>query len=558
MTPTQLLVLHSALTLLLQSSVSFSSLRSLTTLTSYWKHFDDCRDESYGTSLESFGKRFYEKHGREPVCAVDFYLSFYRFQEAVKTKNVGRSAHDIMRTMRANMMNFISNFLEAGIKVVLVVDGEYKPSVKRLRHMSKYTTVKLEETRYRDFTREMNIPVVHAPGEGEAQCAHMQRYGLADFAYSFDSDVIIFGARRILRKLIRPKDAPRNALSRYFVYDIPDNHKWASPATLLCYAMVRGGDYHKGGVNMLDVAAEKICQTADWAEKLYAISTSDERAVMKQTLLLQWRKELQAEISKGGYLSINRSAVLNNPELKDIHAYLTPRIHHEYDFASVPEIRFNLEFFKADEWFVEDDRTCMMTLRLARIGLTYHLKNLEDPELFTFKNEMNTSCDKEVYKIKYCPFYINQYPRHVCDDCPRKDSTVSASMLMQSKYDHKQRYVDMVAAKKGKPKGKKTTKQPQPTRQALSTVDVNRASLSRAPSKRKFAGSSGAAAKKSSTGMSTSSIVYDFRDLDDSDESDFTPKMMMPTIITPKRNTAKTITPMTSGYSIEDSIVLSD
>lgn len=450
------------------------------------------------------------------------------------------------------MMNFVSNFLEAGIKIVLVVDGEYKPSVKRLGYIPKYTTDKLEETRYRDFAREMNIPVVHAPGEGEAQCAHMQRYGLADFAYSFDSDVIIFGARRILRKLIKPKDAPKNSPNRYFVYDIPDNHKWASPATLLCYAMVRGGDYHKGGYNMMDVAAERICQTADWAEKLYKISTSDERAVMKQTLLLQWRKELQAEISKGGYLGISRTAVLNIPELKDIHAYLTPRIHHEYAFSTVPEIRFNLEFFLADEWFVEDDRTCMMTLRLARFGLTYHLKNLEDPELFTFKNEMNTSCDKEVYKIKYCPFYINQYPRHVCDDCPRKDSTVSASMLMQSKYDHKQRYVDMVAAKKKKPtKQPPSTKQPQPNRQALSPVDANRAGLSRAPSKRKFAGSSGAAAKKSSTGMSTSSVGYDFSDID-SDESDLTPKTMAPKTTTPKT------TPMTSGYSIEDSIVLSD
>lgn len=533
---------------------------SSTPLTSYWKHFDDCREDSgEGTSLEGFGKYFYEKHGREPVCAVDFYLSFYQFQEAVKNKNIGKTPHDVMRTMRANMMNFVSNFLEAGIKVVLVVDGEFKPAVKRLRHISKYTTDALDITRYKEFAREMNIPVVHAPGEGEAQCAHMQRYGLADYAYSCDSDVLIFGARRILRKLIKPKDATRGTPNRYSVYDIPDDHKWASPATLLCYAIVRGGDYHKGGSNMCEVAAEKICQTGDWADRLYKISTmKDVGAVQRVRLLLQWRDELQAEI-KNGLLGISRSAVLHELEPTNIQAYLSPRIHHEYDFSTVPEISFNLKYFLTDEWFIEDDRTCMMTLRLARIGLTYHLKNLEDPELFTFRNEMNTSCDKEVYKIKYCPFYINQYPRHQCYDCPRKDSTVSASMLMQSKYDHKQRYVDMVAAKKGKSKSKgkadRTTetsssaakKKSTPARPALATVDKNRVGLSRAPAKRKFAGATSSAPKRSTVEKGTSSMMIldsDISDLDDSDDENH---------VAPK-----TITPPQSGYSIDDSIVLSD
>lgn len=52
-----------------------------------------------------------------------------------------------------------------------------------------------------DILRELNVDVVIAPYEADAQIAYMVKEGLADFAISEDSDLIAYGCPRVLMKL---------------------------------------------------------------------------------------------------------------------------------------------------------------------------------------------------------------------------------------------------------------------------------------------------------------------------------------------------------------------
>lgn len=43
-------------------------------------------------------------------------------------------------------------------------------------------------------------PRQQAPGEAEAQLAHMNKVGLIDAVLTDDSDALVFGARTVIRK----------------------------------------------------------------------------------------------------------------------------------------------------------------------------------------------------------------------------------------------------------------------------------------------------------------------------------------------------------------------
>ncbi|HET7324300.1 MAG TPA: flap endonuclease-1 [Halococcus sp.] len=58
----------------------------------------------------------------------------------------------------------------------------------------------------RELLSLLDVPVVEAPAEGEAQAAHMARSGTVDYAGSEDYDTLLFGSPRTLRGLTSKGD----------------------------------------------------------------------------------------------------------------------------------------------------------------------------------------------------------------------------------------------------------------------------------------------------------------------------------------------------------------
>ncbi|WP_458187316.1 flap endonuclease-1 [Haladaptatus sp. NG-WS-4] len=71
-------------------------------------------------------------------------------------------------------------------------------------HTQRLTPVIQETTR--ELLEMLDVPVVEAPAEGEAQAAHMARRGAVDYTGTEDYDALLFGSPLTLRKLTSKGD----------------------------------------------------------------------------------------------------------------------------------------------------------------------------------------------------------------------------------------------------------------------------------------------------------------------------------------------------------------
>ena len=79
-------------------------------------------------------------------------------------------------------------------------EGEDSARIATLQSRTQRLTDTIHETT-RGLLARLDVPVVEAPAEGEAQAAHMARTGVADYVGSEDYDALLLGAPHTLRQL---------------------------------------------------------------------------------------------------------------------------------------------------------------------------------------------------------------------------------------------------------------------------------------------------------------------------------------------------------------------
>jgi len=87
-------------------------------------------------------------------------------------------------------------------------DAREAGDVERVAALDSRTqrlTDTIQETS-RELLALLDVPVVEAPAEGEAQCAHMARRGDVDYVGTEDYDALLFGAPETLRQLTSKGD----------------------------------------------------------------------------------------------------------------------------------------------------------------------------------------------------------------------------------------------------------------------------------------------------------------------------------------------------------------
>lgn len=167
------------------------------------------------------------------TLAVDGHAELYQFLALIRSPDgtplmtsTGRvTSHLVGLFYRTTRL-----MADYGLRLVFVFDGQ-PPSLKqtelaRRREIRARYTAEAEEARAagetarayskatmtsrltgemvdeaRELLRLLGLPVVQAPGEGEAQAAHMARRGDVWAAASKDYDTLLFGAPRLLRFL---------------------------------------------------------------------------------------------------------------------------------------------------------------------------------------------------------------------------------------------------------------------------------------------------------------------------------------------------------------------
>ncbi|KAJ8011166.1 hypothetical protein DPEC_G00055350 [Dallia pectoralis] len=107
-------------------------------------------------------------------------------------------------------------FLEHDIKPVFVFDG--KPPVEKRAVLEKRAhaagwssarssgSVSSQTQDCHQLLKLMGIPMIQAPGDGEALCAHLVKQGKVDAVASEDMDTLAFGGNVVIRQLNAKKD----------------------------------------------------------------------------------------------------------------------------------------------------------------------------------------------------------------------------------------------------------------------------------------------------------------------------------------------------------------
>ncbi|XP_019899742.2 arf-GAP domain and FG repeat-containing protein 1b isoform X5 [Esox lucius] len=142
------------------------------------------------------------------VIALDTSIVLNQFRTAVPhLQHLGPLTGLFFRTL---------TFLEHDIKPVFVFDG--KPPVEKRAVLEKraqaagWSSASCSgnlSTQTQDclqLLKLMGVPIIQAPGDGEALCAHLVKQGKVDAVASEDMDTLTFGGNILIRQLNAKKD----------------------------------------------------------------------------------------------------------------------------------------------------------------------------------------------------------------------------------------------------------------------------------------------------------------------------------------------------------------
>ncbi len=238
------------------------------------------------------------------VVSVDAYNWLYQFVTIIRDRTTGEPLTDERGRVTSHLSGIFyrtSKLIGSGIKTVWVFDGrppEFKRVVREraearaeaeerlkkaveigdleeIRVASQQAATVTEEMidQAKTLLRLMGIPVIQAPSEGEAQCAHMCRTGMVYSTASQDFDSLLFGSSRLVRNLSitgRKKMPGKNEYVRVRPELIELEGALASLGVtreqLIILSMLVGTDYNPGIKGIGPKRALKIVKEAGTLE----------------------------------------------------------------------------------------------------------------------------------------------------------------------------------------------------------------------------------------------------------------------------------------------------
>jgi len=222
----------------------------------------------------------------QKVVAIDAYNHLYQFLTTIRAPD-GSFFTDPKGNVTSHLIGLFSrttHLMKLGIRPVYVFDGEV-PWLKKgeIQHRAELKVEAAERfkeaeeagdvedmkrfaARATRLTKEMvkdakeviealGLPLVQAPGEGEAQAARMVTKGSAFAVASQDADSLLFGATRLVRNLSIEGRRKKAGVIGYS-YVNPEvimlqevlSTLNITQEQLICLAMLVGTDYNKGGI----------------------------------------------------------------------------------------------------------------------------------------------------------------------------------------------------------------------------------------------------------------------------------------------------------------------
>lgn len=293
---------------------------------SLWKHLGDGKR----VSLAAFAAQFYLEHGRPLRLAVDIAIWLFQIQSGQGGTN------PILRTFYYRILRLIS----LNIQPLFVFDGPHKPLYKRNKKVGgpNVQTASLDDYNAKELLDKFGMPWHVAPGEAEAECAHLQMLGLVDAVLSEDVDTMMFGCTMMLRNWhAQGSSKTPTHVDIYQAQSVLDSFDIDRQGMILV-AMMSGGDYLPDGIANCGAKTAVDAAKAGFGKELCALAPSDRDGFS------EWRERLQGELTTNvsKYFSRRNNTIrIPNtfPNMEVLKNYTTPRVSSA---SKVEELRVKL------------------------------------------------------------------------------------------------------------------------------------------------------------------------------------------------------------------------
>lgn len=234
-------------------------------------------------------------------------------------------------------------------------DGPSRPEYKR----NKFINTKPLETAFRTHLINMikffRFSLWNAYGEAEAECALLQRLGFVDAVYTGDSDVFLFGARRVIRQW------PAKRYEAVPVYDIT----WICDATsldrsdLILIALLHGSDYDTKGTRGIGINVAAQLAQCHFHRGLFDDIQIAGRAPLDDERVQHLFDDLTYELQHNSTRNMLRkhTGVVLDPKFPDFSIvvdFIHPLTNIEKNDPSILEaakdLKANLDTFHEPDW----------------------------------------------------------------------------------------------------------------------------------------------------------------------------------------------------------------
>lgn len=227
--------------------------------------------------------------------AVDFAIWEFQHQAARGGTNAA------IRTLFYRL----ARFLGTPIQPIFVFDGPHKPPFKRGKNSARGSNTTISQAQAKTLIGLFGFPVHNAPGEGEAECALLQKQGIVDAVMTEDADAIMFGSTCTIRNWAAEGKSQKTP-THVDVYNVKDgNINGYTREGLVLVAMMSGGDYLPDGIKGCGVKVAGEAALAGFGKELCRLKRSDTEGIKA------WKASLLHELStnESGYFRVKHKAL---------------------------------------------------------------------------------------------------------------------------------------------------------------------------------------------------------------------------------------------------------
>jgi Holliday junction resolvase YEN1 len=217
-----------------------------------------------------------------------------------------------------NSLYHIVSLLGLGIELYFVFDGNQRPAK---RGKASLPVPESEVRLTKEMLDHLGVPWHEAPGEAEAECAAMEKYGLVDAVWTNDSDAFMFGSEILIRPhyIKEGREKSKEKFVTYALTDVKTKFPGLDREGFVLLATLSGGDYEQSGLK--NVGPKKVveilrCENG-LSKALYEASESD---------LPAWRQQLAKYFEgKGSNIRIPPDF----PRMRNVNNYNNPVVSSE-------------------------------------------------------------------------------------------------------------------------------------------------------------------------------------------------------------------------------------